>query len=486
MSGPTAARLARVFGRILGGLGTGALTGAACGGVVEDPSKPSADDPIAVQAMCGDGSPPPFPAGLRAAPLQDWAAIRSETAFAVEAPADGGSAVPDVDHFRAILSGASGTPCATATDVAACRAKLDSFRVLPRSRAECENAYPNWVHPLGTLPGCTVEYVLYTRGDEVAAAITDADVRALIADVDSIQEADWVLERTYKPTCGSSQGQSFTVRPLAEGGFEFVFVNECEQAGLVRTVIVEGDGTLTVRPPFRAPDGTQFTCAIAGRRPEGFVCSAHDAAERSPAAAWFASMAELEMASVGAFRRLARELQALGAPYELVARARAAARDEVRHARAAYGLAQREGARVGPRRVNVSNVPRRSARSVAIENAREGCVRELYGALLTWHQALRAEDPVIRAVLGPIAVDETAHAALALDVDSWLSRSLSAADHAAVHRARQDEERFLEREVAAPAPPALAARLGLPPPQAARRMLAELRASHAVGFLTPI
>lgn len=52
----------------------------------------------------------------------------------------------------------------------------------------------------------------------------------------------------------------------------------------------------------------------------------------------------MEAASVHAFERLARELDAHAAPQELIAAARAAVLDEMRHARTAGRLARRFGA----------------------------------------------------------------------------------------------------------------------------------------------
>ena len=63
-------------------------------------------------------------------------------------------------------------------------------------------------------------------------------------------------------------------------------------------------------------------------------------------AAFFARSAWLEAASVGAFRRLARELRAHGAPDELIAAAKACALDEIRHARLMARLAKKHGASV--------------------------------------------------------------------------------------------------------------------------------------------
>ena len=53
------------------------------------------------------------------------------------------------------------------------------------------------------------------------------------------------------------------------------------------------------------------------------------------------------------------------------------------------------------------------------ENAREGCVRETFGALIAMHQAERAGDPIIRRAMRRIAEEETRHAELAWEVASW-------------------------------------------------------------------
>ena len=83
-----------------------------------------------------------------------------------------------------------------------------------------------------------------------------------------------------------------------------------------------------------------------------------------------------------AFVRLARELAHHRAPAALVARARAraAAQDERRHARAMRLRAARFGAEGGAsrRRLRPRRVPRLA--DVLVENAVEGCVRETFGA----------------------------------------------------------------------------------------------------------
>jgi hypothetical protein len=449
----------------------GAL-GSACGGKLEGASASS--DPSQPRAMCGPGRLPRFPSGLKASPPQDFVGVRFETAYlyGTFAKADGGSSDTDSanENFTSNASNTYGTPCATASDVPSCLRALEALRVLPKGRAACEAAYPHVTHPGGAHPGCSVSYLVFTRGDEVGFAIEDAEVRALVGPVDTVQEAEWVLEHAYDPTCGGDKGQTFTVREI-DGGYEFSFVNNCEASSVVRTVFVARDGSLVERPRVHAPVGTEFSCAVAGRRPEGFVPSPAAEAE-SPSAAYFASMAELEAAAVLAFRRLGRDLAGLGAPSALRARVRQAVRDEIRHTRAARSLsASRRDAR---KAVAAAPWVDRGARALAIENAREGCVRETYGALLAWHQAAHAEDPRVRAVMAAIAEEETAHAALSFDVARWLDGLLGSADRDAVLRERQLAQMELAQELAAPVEDRLARSIGLPDATRARLLLEEL------------
>ena len=83
-----------------------------------------------------------------------------------------------------------------------------------------------------------------------------------------------------------------------------------------------------------------------GRRPLGHTQPRQRGA--TPLAQTLAEAAHLEAASVIAFARLARDLVRLGAPAGLVARARAAAQDEVRHARSLGHLARQHGAQPAP------------------------------------------------------------------------------------------------------------------------------------------
>ncbi len=149
-----------------------------------------------------------------------------------------------------------------------------------------------------------------------------------------------------------------------------------------------------------------------------------------------AQAAWLEAASIHAFRRLARELEAHGAPADLVRRARASARDEARHARMMARIARRRGASVP--RVSVRDQPAvRDIESIAKENAVEGCVSETFGALFATWYAERASDPEIREAMAAIAPDELRHAALGWDVAAWAEAKLDAPARVRVREARQ-------------------------------------------------
>jgi hypothetical protein len=187
---------------------------------------------------------------------------------------------------------------------------------------------------------------------------------------------------------------------------------------------------------------------VCGRRPEAFVAAAPARGSGGGGLGeLLAQAAELEAASVPAFRRLARELGALGAPQELIAAARAALGDEADHWRRTRAVAERHGGRpVAPR---VPALPLRGIEEVAIDNAVEGCVRETYGAAVALWQGERAQDPAVRELMSAIAADEVRHAELAFAVDAWADVRLSPAARA--RRARAVAGAVAELAVAAAA-----------------------------------
>ena len=160
--------------------------------------------------------------------------------------------------------------------------------------------------------------------------------------------------------------------------------------------------------------------------------------------AWIAKMAWLEAASVHAFRRMARELAAHGAPSELVRCAKACARDEIRHARMMTKLATKHGVTVPP--VVASRATIRDLESIARENAVEGCVGETYGALYAAWQATHETDVELATAMSAIAPDELRHAAFGWQVAAWIDAKLDDVERTRVRDARTEAARALVTE----------------------------------------
>jgi hypothetical protein len=175
---------------------------------------------------------------------------------------------------------------------------------------------------------------------------------------------------------------------------------------------------------------------------------------------YLAKCAYLEAASVDAFLDLAAQVEAHCGPAELVARLRAAAEEEVRHALVMGKLARARGTR--PRDVRVDSPGPRSLLSIALENAREGCVRETYGAACAVAMGERASDPELRAAMRDIARDELGHAELSWDLAAWIEDELTADERAivAVERERAIEE--IEQELEEELPAGWRRELGMP------------------------
>jgi rubrerythrin len=218
--------------------------------------------------------------------------------------------------------------------------------------------------------------------------------------------------------------------------------------------------------------GQKVSCiqGCTGRRPAGL--DREESRGDDALGLYLASAAQLERASVDAFRIAKAELAALGAPRGLVRACGRAARDEVRHARVTGALARRHRARAGA--VRVAPRASRTAAEIALENAVEGCVRETFGAMLAMYQAAHARDRRVRAAMKRIARDEAAHARLAWRVAHFLEPRLSSAERARVRVARDRAAAELAREVMHT--PALDA-AGLPSPELASQMVAALAAS---------
>jgi hypothetical protein len=211
------------------------------------------------------------------------------------------------------------------------------------------------------------------------------------------------------------------------------------------------------------------TCAV-GRRPAG-LGEIEEAGCGDPIADALSEMARIEAASVHAFRRLDAALARLDAPSKLRARARAAARDEIRHARIVSRLARARGGarkRVSIERAEIGTY------ELALENAVEGCVKETLGVAYLAHQAQHAEDPELRAMAGELYEDELAHANLSWDLVEVFDAHLDPAQKLAIRAAQR---RALEEVVseASNLDPRVRRAFGVPSGAVVARMVEELR-----------
>lgn len=433
------------------------------GGTENDGGTEDDDAGYGFTSLCGNHSTPHLQ-GIQAEPPVDFVLQRSERASTRDS--DGG-----MDDWQATDGDSTGTKCATATDKSACEALVASYRILPTDAETCWSEYG------GTFDGaCYVSYLLYTRKDEVGAAVSFEQLQALLGSVSNLDEALLLAQgKGYSISC-PSDGQPLpeslpesAYKPRPEGGFYLRLLDE-PGCGPIKDCYVEVDGAGNVRQESCADTGESTGCA--GRRPEGFVVT--PVARNSDAGDYFAHMTELEAASVVAFQRLHDDLKAFGAPAELLARIRKAERDEVRHARDTCALARRYGGQPRAPRIDEARESP-TLFSLALENAREGCVRETYGALVAHVQAARAADPVVAACMRAIAREETEHAALSWDIAAWLEAQLDEEARAVLRRERELTVSELA-DALARTPVSDAARevTGLPRPEEATALLASL------------
>ncbi len=334
-----------------------------------------------------------------------------------------------------------GTACKTSGDLRACQTKLGAATSSAGWRSVGEGLE---------------SYFVFTRGDEVGVAATFEALRPLIVPVDNPKDAALLAIRKsgeFRVDCERAPH----ARKLA-GGFEVILVSgtscgEGERLDESR-LQVTAEGAVSPLERVKIKDGDP-SC-IVGRRPEAFVARV----DRSSPGEYFASMAELEAASVFAFDRLARELQAHGAPARLVQLARRSQEDEVLHARLTGELATRFGGRL--REVTLPELPIRPLLEIAMENAVEGCVRETFGACMAMVQSELSTDAQVRSVMVLLAEDEIRHASLAWEVASWVEPLLPSWDRSRVANARLSAARELREQAEQPPNPDLAAPTGIP------------------------
>jgi hypothetical protein len=278
------------------------------------------------------------------------------------------------------------------------------------------------------------------------------------------------------PDGGISEGCAFTVAMpcvLDAGGAEGECLDWCAS-------VLGSPGAWSCVPWPSDAGGTWASCVNGsgcgfGRPPRGFVPRSLPAA--TPLGVHFATMAQLEAASVVAFDALHADLARHGAPASLLRSVLAARRDEVRHARLASREAARHGA-VTPAAV-VAPIAPRSLEELALANAEEGCVVETFGAAVLALQAERATDPRLRAMSKSIAADELRHAALSWRIADWLDTKLDATGREQVTAARRRALKKVEIELAT-LPPLGAVST---PKSMIQSLLALLRATLQAGLL---
>jgi hypothetical protein len=199
-------------------------------------------------------------------------------------------------------------------------------------------------------------------------------------------------------------------------------------------------------------------CIVEGRRPAGFT--GPDPRLVPVLGAYLAQAAHLDAASAFAHERLARELDAHGAPRGLLERCDRAGVAELRHARAFAQLAERRG--VVARAPALPDMRIRALLDVALENAVEGVVRQTCGAAIARYRAHHAADPEVRRVMASVAEDEREHAELAFAVARWLHEVLDPVERVLVEDAMRHAVTALASELDVDPEPVLCARAGVP------------------------
>jgi hypothetical protein len=311
----------------------------------------------------------------------------------------------------------------------------------------------------------SIEYVIGMKdGSLVGSAMTDAELVQLIGPIDTVAEATLVAELKNK-WCVRAGKQ--------DGSLQFVtseILDDC--APIVKQeVLYRVDPDASIHEIDRGDKETSNACI--GRRPAGLM-RRKPLPQRSRIGDFLARSAELEAASVIAFRVLETELRSHGAPAELLSRVRDAGDDEVIHARLMQHLAERFGGRPSERSVRVAKV--RELEAIALENSIEGCVSETWGCLIGMHQAEHAQGPLLQHAFRRIARDEARHAQLSWDIADWAEVLLDSAARERVSRRRADAVQELASNVPRESEPeSVREVLGLPDAATRGRLFAHVR-----------
>lgn len=385
--------------------------------------------------VCNEDGTPSLVAGWRTAPVLDYVSLRSRIEFQ-----------PDLGPVMVMQE--VGTPCAGASPADDCQVAVAAIK-------------PDTTFDQSGSP--RVEYhFLYTAGDRVDTIGTLYELKAVLGPIDTGNEAAailWALRRPIQCDELVEDQEGYSARSTKQ-------LNDCPSTYQPVRVRVAHDGTVS-----ETEVGQQVVTGwCAGRRPPGFVAGAGaSGASESAAGGCLARLAELELASVEAFAWLEQELKGHGAPLALQERCRSARADELRHARVMAQLARGYGAAPGV--VSAERPGQRSLLQLALENAREGAVRELYGATVAAWQAQHARDLRVREAFAAIAEDEAEHAALAFDIDAWFATELDASERAEVAAEKRRSWRQLREQLSSAQPAEVEQQLGFPAPEQALALL---------------
>lgn len=194
------------------------------------------------------------------------------------------------------------------------------------------------------------------------------------------------------------------------------------------------------------------------------------------------TLALLEHESITAFTEMASFLALHDAPASLLSRLAIAAEDESRHTAAMLRLAEHLEKSSPTLPTTIPTHPA-SLLDFALHNAREGCVRETYGAALAHYQSTHATDALVRETFATIAIEESQHAQLSWDVAAWVDSLLTDSERALVTDAITESSAELAHSLAAPPPGDWRDVLGLPSADVALTIYQQLR--RALWNTTP-
>jgi hypothetical protein len=332
--------------------------------------------------------------------------------------------------------------------------------------AELDAQQVGW-HVHGVQTGDSLQYLIgMNEGNLVGSATSDPELVALIGPIDTVAEAQLVAEL---------KGLGCMRAGEHDGSLQVVGKDTISDCSPITTqdVLYRIDPDASVHELERGDEEQSNGCI--GRRPAGLVGRSR-VTPSSPIGDFLARSAELEAASVVAFRILESELRAHGAPQTLLDRTREAAADEIMHARLVQRLAERFGGQVTERAVRVARV--RDLETIALENSVEGCVSETWGCLLGMHQAEHAKSPLLRRAYQRIAADEARHAQLSWDIAEWAEQKLDGEARERIAKRRGRAVHELAGAVSHESQPETVREfLGLPDAATSRRLFAHVQAA---------